>query len=82
MWTAPAAVPGLPAPAEYQVYLYSGTVPSTATLVPPVNPQIVTGTALDLVVPSNSVFTVHVVASGPNGTDVAPNVFASVTFTS
>lgn len=77
-WSAPAPEPGLPAP-TYDVYLYKGSTVKI-NLVSGF-PKPVTGTRTTAVVTHGQAYTVHIVATGPNGAHVRPNTYASRTFT-
>lgn len=81
-WDAPGTA-GLPAPDHYDVYLYHGTVASEQTLVAGY-PQSVKGNSITVSIPFTSKaipqYSVHVVASGPNGTHIAPDVYADLSF--
>jgi peptidoglycan hydrolase-like protein with peptidoglycan-binding domain len=80
-WHAPGT-PGLPAPAEYQVYIYEGVVCNTRTIVPSYPRHI--GQTLAWQGGSlrrTTRYTAHIVASGPDGTDIRAFTYATVTFT-
>jgi GH25 family lysozyme M1 (1,4-beta-N-acetylmuramidase) len=77
-WSEPANAPQ--APAEYSVFIYNGTVTNISTIVKSY-PRTVKTAGFDggsLVI--GHTYTAHVVAEGANGTHVAPDVYASVTF--
>jgi hypothetical protein len=78
-WDAPGTA-GLPAPAEYLVYVYSAPVADRASLVPSY-PRTVTGFAFEgggLV--RGKPYIAHVVASGPGLARVRPFTYASAAF--
>jgi hypothetical protein len=79
-WKAPAPLNGVAA-AEYLVYIYRGTDCSTHTLVASY-PRSASGTFSSFgSLSERTQYTVHVVAGGKNMSSVAPDVFASATFT-
>lgn len=80
-WETPGTA-GLPNPAEYQVFIYKGTVTNRDTIVPSYPRTL--GAVLEYQGGSlerGHQYTVHVVAAGPNGTHTRPYTFASATFT-
>lgn len=80
-WDKPAAVPGLPDPAEYRVFMYRGTAASRITEVPSY-PRTVTG-ALHVQEGSlqpRTLYTAHVVASGAAGAGIRPWTYATAHF--
>jgi hypothetical protein len=78
-WTAPS-VTDEPAPAEYAVFIYKGTVCDEADIVLGY-PQVVTGKTITTKSLPAGTYTAHIVAAGPGGTDEGPDVFATVEFT-
>jgi peptidoglycan hydrolase-like protein with peptidoglycan-binding domain len=77
-WKAPAGVPE--APAQYQVYIYRGTVCDVSTIVA-TYPRTVKGTShLEGSLTRGKTYTAHVVAEGKGATRVRPFTYSSVTF--
>lgn len=80
-WKVPGT-PGLPAPAEYIVFMYRGKAATRSSIVP--SYPRTEGSGLEYqggsLQPSTT-YTAHVVASGPHGTDVRPFTYASTVFT-
>jgi GH25 family lysozyme M1 (1,4-beta-N-acetylmuramidase) len=78
-WEAPAGAPE--APARYSVFIYAGDVCDEGTMVKSYPRQVTkpefTGGSLQ----RRTAYTAHVVAEGPDGTRVAPGVYASAAFT-
>ena len=70
-----------PLPPYYLVYIYKGTTCNRDTLVA-TYPRIAHTTTPPQFggLVRHTRYTVHVVASGPNGTRVKPNTYASATF--
>lgn len=80
-WDPPAPVEGLPKASWYQVFVYQGDTPSAATIVPSY-PRKVGGVLVyqgGSLTPGKS-YVAHVVAGGPNGANVKPFTYASVSF--
>jgi hypothetical protein len=75
----PPGTPGLPAPAEYMIYVYEGATCDASTLVPSY-PRTARssgpweGGSLE----RGRTYTAHVVASGPGGANVRPWTYAGV----
>lgn len=80
-WDRPSPVAGLPDPAEYAVFVYRGLAASRLTIVPSY-PRVVRGatSVQDGSLEPGTVYTAHVVASGPDGADAAPWTYASARF--
>jgi GH25 family lysozyme M1 (1,4-beta-N-acetylmuramidase) len=77
-WEAPESAPE--PPAEYFVYVYSGTACNRTTIVASY-PRTVTGTSFEGgSLERGKHYTTHVVASGPAGTRVRAYCYASATF--
>ena len=77
-WDAPGT-PGLPAPAEYEIFIYAGTHPDRFNLVhsyPRIGGSPWQGGSLE----RGKTYTAHVVAAGADGTHVRPYTYASATF--
>jgi GH25 family lysozyme M1 (1,4-beta-N-acetylmuramidase) len=79
-WSEPAGAPENAA--QYNVFIYRGTTTcNTSTLVPSY-PRAVTKTEfIGGSLARGGTYTAHVVAEGPDNTRVAPDTYASVTFT-
>jgi hypothetical protein len=80
-WEPPAPVEGLPTASWYQVFIYQGDVASAATLVKSYprkvgNVLVYQGGSLT---PGKS-YIAHVVAGGPNGSNLKPYTYASIDF--
>ena len=78
----PPGTPGLPGPADYEVFIYRGTACTRGTIVPtyPRNAGPVTtwqGGSLE----RGRVYTAHLVAAGPGGRSVRPFTYAEAQFT-
>lgn len=77
-WEPPVGSPQ--PPSRYQVYIYEGTTADVHTIVHSyprtVTAREFTGGSLE----EGKIYTAHVLAEGPNGTHVAPDTYASVTF--
>jgi peptidoglycan hydrolase-like protein with peptidoglycan-binding domain len=79
---SPPGTPGLPLPAEYRVFVYEGTVCNVHTSVPSY-PRVL-GAVLSYQggsLKKGLQYTAHIVASGPDGTHIRADGYASVTFT-
>lgn len=77
----PPGTPGLPAPSNYEIFIYRGTAATRSSLVP-TYPRT-EGPALEFEggsLEQGKTYTAHVVATGPDGGNVRPFTYASVTF--
>ena len=79
----PPGTPGLPDPADYQVYMYRGTACTRATIAPTYNPFRNAGPVTEWqggsLEPGRE-YTVHVVSAGPGGRSVRPFCYAEARF--
>ena len=77
-WEPPAGAPEVPA--EYQVFIYSGSVCNRTTIVASY-PRTVTGTTWEGgSLERGKQYTAHVVAAGPDGSRVRPYTYGSASF--
>jgi len=76
-WTAPATVAGVPAPTEYQVYVYDG-VADEAHIIGPAT--TVTGTSTKVALKPGQHYIVHVLAAG-DSKYIGADIFATVDVT-
>jgi len=79
-WNPPAPVKGIPAPAEYKVWIYKGTTCDASTLVASY-PRVAKASPWEGDSLAEGVHTAHVSASGPDGSHASPDSYASVMFT-
>jgi lysozyme len=77
-WAAPDGAPE--APARYSVFIYEGTACDLSTLVASYPRAVAEAEFKGGALKRHVSYTVHVVAEGPDGTRIAPDVFASAAF--
>jgi lysozyme len=78
-WSGPGGAPEKPA--QYRVFIYEGTACSVATLVTSYPRETANEKFRGGGLKRGRTYTAHVVAEGPDGTRVAPDVYASAVLT-